>query len=109
MNQVILMGKLASDPAMKYTPSGLAITEFFLETPATGDRKPDKHKIVCFGKEAGKDGVAGFVAQYLKKGSRALVQGKLSGQENTSKENKVFLNTQVNAFSVEALDKKEEE
>ena len=30
LNRVILIGRLASDPEMKYTPSGIAVTQFRL-------------------------------------------------------------------------------
>ena len=30
LNRVILIGRLASDPELKYTPSGIAVTQFRL-------------------------------------------------------------------------------
>jgi len=103
LNQVALMGKISNDPSMKYSTNGLAITEFVLETTGSPNRPNDKHKIVCFGKGEGDDGVAGFVAQNMGKGTLVIVVGRLSGQEFTTKENKTFLNSQVNAFSVEKI------
>lgn len=110
LNQVVLIGKVASEPAMKYAPSGMAITEFQLETTGSQNRPNDKHKIVCFGKTGGgpdADGVAGYCAQYLHVGSMVAVAGKLSGQEFTTQAGKKILNSQINAYSVELLDKAE--
>lgn len=105
MNQVSLTGKVASEPAMKYTPAGMAITEFILETASSPNRPNDKHKIVCFGKSGGEPGgVAEWCAQYIHIGSRVAVSGKLAGQELTSQAGKKFLTSQVSAFSVESLD-----
>lgn len=107
MNQVSLTGKVASEPSMKYAPSGMAITEFVLETTGSPNRPNDKHKIVCFGRTGGgedADGVAGWCAQFLHVGSRVAIAGKLAGQEFTTPAGKKLLNSQVNAFSVESLD-----
>jgi len=103
LNQVALMGTVASDIDMTYNANGLAITKFVLSTPAFGEKPPDKHNIVCFGKGSGDDGVAGYCAQYLTKGSRVVIQGRLIGQEFTPQSGKTFINSQVTAFSVEKI------
>lgn len=110
LNIVILMGTIVDDPSMKYIPSGLAVTNFRLETPSfVTTRPPDRQDIVIFGKEAGKDGLAGWAAQYLRKGSHVIIQGRLGGKEFTTPENKTYLNMQVVAFSIESIDKAESE
>ncbi len=78
INRVILVGRLGKDPEIKYTPSGMAKTEFSLATDesrkdAQGNRtsQTEWHNIVLWDKQAE---VAG---QYLKKGSLIYVEGRI--------------------------------
>ena len=78
VNKVILVGNLGADPETRYMPSGDAITTIRL---ATSERYKDKsgeqqertewHRVVFFGK------LAEIVGQYLKKGSKVYVEGRL--------------------------------
>lgn len=78
VNKVILIGNLGKDPEIKYTPSGTPVAKFTL---ATNERYKDKggewqertewHNIVAWQK------LAEIVGEYLKKGSKAYVEGRL--------------------------------
>ena len=78
VNKVILIGNLGKDPELKYTPSGTAVTKFSL---ATADRYKDKagewqertewHNIVCWQR------TAEIAAEYLKKGGKVFIEGRL--------------------------------
>jgi single-strand DNA-binding protein len=78
VNKVILVGSLGKDPEVKTTAGGTSVAKFSL---ATNDRQKDKsgewqdvtewHNLVAFGKTAEISG------EYLKKGSKAYVEGKL--------------------------------
>jgi single-strand DNA-binding protein len=79
VNLVILMGNLGGDPDLKYTQSGKAFCKFSLATTdewsdAQGQRqkKTEWHRIMVWGKAAEN------CAKYLKKGSSAYIEGKLS-------------------------------
>jgi len=78
MNKVQLIGNLGQDPELKETQKGRKYARFSLATNETytvnGERKTDTqwHDIVAWGK------TAEIIAQYLKKGSRVLVNGKLN-------------------------------
>lgn len=72
-NRVLLIGNLGKDPETKYTPKGLAVTTFSL---ATSERRGEEektqwHNVVAFGKTAEAAG------QYLSKGKRVFVEGKI--------------------------------
>ena len=78
LNKAIIIGNLTRDPELKALPSGSKVTSFSLATNRTykdkdGNRQEavEFHNIVVFGK------VAELVAQYLKKGSQALVEGRI--------------------------------
>ncbi len=76
INRVVLVGRLTRDPEMRYTQSGIAVTRFTLacDRPFTGQdgkREADFIDCVVWRKQAEN------VAQYLKKGSLAGVEGRL--------------------------------
>jgi len=72
INQVILMGRLTRDPETRTTPSGKTITTFSLAVDRVGqDDQADFFDVTAWEK------TGELVAQYLTKGRRALVQGRL--------------------------------
>jgi len=78
-NKVILVGNLTRDVELKYTPSGTAIAKFGLATnrtykdTMTGENKQETMfiDITVFGRSAE------VANQYLKKGKRVLIEGRL--------------------------------
>lgn len=78
LNKVFLIGNLTRDPELKTLPSGTAVATFGLATNRVwrnqqGEKQEEAqfHNIVVFGKQAD------TTAQYLKKGSSVLVEGRL--------------------------------
>ena len=79
VNKVILLGNLGKDPEVKYMPNGNAVANITLATSETwndkssGEKKEktEWHRVVFFGK------LAEIVGQYLKKGSKIYIEGKL--------------------------------
>lgn len=82
VNKVILVGNLGQDIELKYTASGDAIANFSI---ATSDNWKDKqgqkqektewHRVSIFGK------LAEIAGQYLHKGSKVYIEGKLQTQK----------------------------
>jgi len=78
-NRVILVGNLTRDVELKYTPNGMAIAKFGLATNrsykdnTTGELKQEVMfiDITVFGRSAE------IANQYLKKGRKVLVEGRL--------------------------------
>lgn len=72
INQVILMGRLTRDPETRTTPSGKTITSFSLAVDRAGqDDAADFFDVTAWEK------LGELVSQYLSKGRRCLVQGRL--------------------------------
>lgn len=92
LNKIILIGNLTRDPELKSIPSGIKVCSFSLATnrawkDKNGARQEstDYHNIVAFGRQAE------TVAQYMKKGSSILVEGRMqtrSWDDKTSGEKK---------------------
>lgn len=87
VNKVILIGNLGKDPEIKYTPSGTAVAKFSL---ATNERYKDKagewqdrtewHNIVAWQR------LAEIVGEYVKKGSKLYIEGRLQTSSWDDKE-----------------------
>ncbi len=78
LNKVYLIGNLTRDPELKALPSGIKVCSFGLATnriykDKDGQRKESTefHNVVVFAR------IAELSAQYLKKGSQALVEGRM--------------------------------
>ena len=76
LNKVILIGRVANDPELKYTPSGIAVSTFRIAvnrpwTNAQGEREADFIDIVAWRQNAE------FAANYLGKGRLIAVEGRL--------------------------------
>lgn len=78
LNRAQIVGNLTRDPEMRYTPNGQAVCSFSV---ATNRRWKDKdgnqqeatefHNIVAWGK------LAEITSQYLKKGNKVYIEGRL--------------------------------
>jgi single-strand DNA-binding protein len=72
INQVFLMGRLTRDPEQRTTPTGKTIASFSIAVDRGGqDDTADFFNITAWEK------LAELVIQYLSKGRRVLVQGRL--------------------------------
>lgn len=93
VNQVILMGNLTRDPELRQTPSGqnvvsfsLALNRAYKDQGGNWQEATDYIDIVAWGP------LAERVAQYMNKGRRCLVQGRLqsrSWEQDGQKRSKV--------------------
>ena len=98
LNKVTLIGNLGKDPELSYTPSGVAVAKFSI---ATNERWKDQegnlqertewHNIVAWRK------LAEICGQYLKKGGKVYLEGKLQTRSWDDK------NTGVKRYSTEII------
>ncbi len=78
LNKAFIIGNLTRDPELRSLPSGMSVASFGMATNRVwknqqGEKQKDTqfHNIVVFGKQADS------VAQYLKKGNSAMIEGRL--------------------------------
>ena len=100
INQVILMGRLTRDPETRTTPSGKSVTSFSLAVDRIGqDDQADFFDVTAWEK------TGELVQQYLAKGRRVLVQGRLRQDSWDDKETgKKRSRVEVTANDVTFLD-----
>jgi len=78
LNKVFVLGNLTRDPERKALPSGqtvvnfsIATNRFYLDQSKQKQQETEFHNITAYGKSAE------IIAQYLKKGSLVLIEGRL--------------------------------
>jgi single-strand DNA-binding protein len=105
INRIVLVGRLTKDPDLRYTPNGVAVANFTLAvnrpfTNQQGDRDADFVPIVVWRRQAEN------VANYLKKGSLAGVDGRLQTRNYENNEGRRIYVTEVMGDSVQFLEPK---
>lgn len=103
MNRVVLVGRLTKDPELRYTPSGVAVATFTLAVNRAfsnqqGEREADFINCVVWRKPAEN------VANFLKKGSLAGVDGRIQTRNYEGQDGKRVYITEVVAESVQFLE-----
>jgi single-strand DNA-binding protein len=80
---IIVVGNLGTEPEMRYTPSGQPVTSFSVASNRsyvnnTGDKVDETiwFRVTAWGKQAE------TCAQFLHKGSKVLVEGRLTPDKN---------------------------
>lgn len=98
LNEVRLVGNLGADPEMKKTQDGRPIANLSIATSEkwrdknSGERKEktEWHRVVCFN-----EGLCGVIEQYLRKGSKVYIAGKLQTRKWQDKDGKDRYSTEV--------------
>src|SRR5690606_30067219 len=105
INRVVLVGRLTKDPDLRYTPNGVAVCSFTLAvnrpfTNQQGERDADFINCVAWRKQAEN------VANYLKKGSLAGIDGRIQTRSYEGQDGKKVYVTEILAESIQFLDSK---
>src|SRR5256885_13071949 len=98
VNKVILVGNLGKDPEVRCMQNGNPVVNLSIATSdtwrdkATGERKEktEWHRVVIFS-----EGLAKVAEQYLKKGSKAYIEGALQTRKWTDKDGIEKYSTEV--------------
>src|SRR6185312_4462740 len=106
LNRVILIGRLTKDPELRYTPNGVAVTQFTLavDRPYSKDKKEaDFIPIVTWKQQAE------HCANYLRKGRLAAVDGRLQIRSYENNEGRKVYVTEVVADNVRFLESSQQQ
>ena len=97
MNRVILTGRLTRDPAERGTAIKFTLA---VDKYSGGEKSADFVDVVTFGK------TSDLVKEYLSKGSKVLVEGRINTGSYTNKDGKKVYTTDVIADRIEFLESK---
>jgi single-strand DNA-binding protein len=106
LNKVMLIGNLGADPEMKFTANGNALTTFRIACNRTrrmpdGERREETEwfTVVTFNQ------LAEYVGQYVQKGRKVYVEGRLSTRTWETPDGQKRYFTEVVANQVLSLDR----
>lgn len=100
-NKAIVAGNLTGDPELKALPSGSSVTNFSLASnhvyykDEVKQESVEFHNIVVFGRQAES------VAKFLKKGSKALVEGRIQTRSWDGDDGQKRYRTEIVASNVQ--------
>jgi len=108
LNTIVLIGRLAQDPEMRYTPNGVAVASFTVAvdrpfTDQNGKREADFIDCLAWRK------LGETVGNHLKKGRLVAVQGRLQIRSYEAKDGTKRRVAEVVADSVRFLDSTKKE
>ena len=104
VNKAILIGRLGSDPEVRYTQGGAAVANFNMATSEqytdkSGQRqeKTEWHRIVAWGR------LGEICGQHLKKGRQVFVEGNIQTREWQDRDGNKRYTTEIKASTVQFL------
>jgi single-strand DNA-binding protein len=104
LNRVVLIGRLTKDPELRYTPAGVAVTQFTLavdrpfSNSQTKEREADFLNIVTWRQ------LAETCANYLRKGRLTAVEGRIQIRNYDNNEGRKVYVTEIVADNVRFLE-----
>ena len=106
INKVILIGNLGQDPEVRYMPQGGAVANLSIATSeswkdkATGEMKEQTewHRVVIYQR------LAEIAGEYLRKGSKVYIEGKLKTRKWQDKDGVERYTTEIIANELQMLD-----
>jgi len=105
-NRVFLVGNLARDPELRYTPAGVAVARFAIAVNRPkkgGDSQADFISVVAWRR------LAEICAEYLKKGRQVAVSGRLEIRTFTGKDGQPRSFSEVTLDDMQMLGKRTDE
>jgi single-strand DNA-binding protein len=104
MNKILVIGNLGSDPEMRYTPSGDAVTSFSVATNRRYKNRDGQtvDETEWFRVSAWRR-LAEVTNQYLSKGSRVYVEGRLRSRSWVGQDGQTRFSNEINAQDVQFL------
>lgn len=109
INKVILVGNLGQDPEVRYMPNGGAVANITVATSETwkdknsGEQqeKTEWHRVVMFRR------LAEITGEYLKKGSKVYLEGKLQTRKWQDQQGNDRYTTEIVADQMQMLDSRQ--
>ncbi|MGL5271714.1 MAG: single-stranded DNA-binding protein [Selenomonadaceae bacterium] len=106
MNKVILVGRLARDPEVRYTQTGKAVASFSLAVSRRFSRTSDQQNTADFIPVVAWEKLAEICGNNLIKGSQVLVEGRMQVRNYDAQDGSKRYVTEVVAQDIEFMGSK---
>ncbi len=106
LNKILLIGNLTKDPELRYLPNGTPKCELRLATSRTYTTNGERREDTCYVDVIAWSRTAENVNQYMKKGSKIFVEGRLDYQEWEGQDGTKRSKHQVVADRIQFMDSK---
>lgn len=104
LNKILIIGNLGGDPEMRYTPNGDPVTSFSVATnrryrTRAGEQREETEwfRVSAWGR------LAEITNQYLSRGSRVYVEGRLSSRTYQTQSGETRVSLDINAQEIQFL------
>ena len=104
LNKAMIIGNLGRDPEMRYTPNGQAVTQFtvavnrnYKDQDGAWQEETEWFRVVVFGQQAER------AAEYLRKGGKVYVEGRLQTRQWEDKDGQKRYTTEIKADRITLL------
>lgn len=108
LNKVMIIGNIGKDPEKRALPSGMAVTQFSVavngrKKGANGEWEDETEwfRVVCF------DRLADRAADWLRKGKKVFVEGRLKTRKYTDKDGVERTSVEVVASNFASIDRRD--
>ena len=107
VNKVILIGNLGQDPEIRYMPNGKAVANLSIATSESwNDQQGQKQEKTEWHRITAYDKLADIIGEYVKKGSKIYVEGKLQTRKWQDQQGQDKYTTEVIINQMQMLDGK---
>ena len=107
VNKAVILGNVGNDPELRFMSNGKAVANFTVATSeqwkdqqGQKQEKTEWHRMVAY------DKLAEIIGQYVKKGSKLYLEGKLQTREWTDQQGQKKYTTEIIVSEMQMLDGK---
>ena len=107
VNKAVILGNVGNDPELRYMSNGKAVANFTVATSEQWkDQQGQKQERVEWHRMVAYDKLAEIIGQYVKKGSKLYLEGKLQTREWTDQQGQKKYTTEIIVSEMQMLDGK---
>lgn len=105
MNKILIIGNVGGEPEMRYTPNGNPVTSFSVATSRRYTVQEEQREETQWFRVSAWNRLAEICNQYVTKGMKVYVEGRLSVQEYVAQDGQTRSSLNVTAFEVRFLNR----
>ena len=110
VNKAVILGNVGNDPELRFMSNGKAVANFTVATSEQWkDQQGQKQERVEWHRMVAYDKLAEIIGEYVKKGSKLYLEGKLQTREWTDQQGQKKYTTEIVVSEMQMLDWKQQQ